>query len=156
LNEIHRGSLTTLKNLGGNKYAWVASIFYIGYFIWEYPATILIQKLPVGRYVGMNILAWGLMVGATSACTKFGQLLTARIITGALESTISPSFLYIISMWYSRDEIPSRMGVWYAGNSCGGAVANLLSWAVGHIEHSLSPWRWMYIVGLYLARENFY
>jgi hypothetical protein len=36
--------------------------------------------------------------------------------------------------------------VWYAGNSFGGAVAGVLSYVIGHIEHPLSPWRWLYIV----------
>jgi hypothetical protein len=40
--------------LKGQEYSWVSSIFYFGYFIWEYPTTYLIQKLPVGKYVGIN------------------------------------------------------------------------------------------------------
>lgn len=130
----------------GNQYAWVSSIFYVGYFIWEYPTTVLIQKLPVGRYVGANIVAWGIVVAATATCGTYHQLLAVRFLTGALEATISPAFVYITSMWYTRDEIPSRMGISYAGNSFGGAVASILSYAIGHISYHLSPWKWLYIV----------
>jgi hypothetical protein len=43
-------------NLKGQQYSWVSSIFYFGYFFWEYPTTWLIQKLPVGKYVGVNTI----------------------------------------------------------------------------------------------------
>jgi hypothetical protein len=42
--------------LKGQEYSWVSSIFYFGYFLWEYPTTFLIQKLPVGKYVGVNTI----------------------------------------------------------------------------------------------------
>ncbi|CAG8975119.1 hypothetical protein HYALB_00004417 [Hymenoscyphus albidus] len=49
-------------------------------------------------------------------------------------------------MWYTRDEIPSRTGVWFAGNSTGGFVASLLAYGIGQISHPLHPWQWMFII----------
>ena len=62
-------------HLVGQQYSWVSSgrlklstdvetadktiVFYFGYFFWEYPTSYLIQKLPVGKYVGINTLFWG-------------------------------------------------------------------------------------------------
>ncbi|TAQ86753.1 hypothetical protein B7494_g4914 [Chlorociboria aeruginascens] len=133
-------------HLVGNQYSWVSSIFYFGYFLFEYPTTILIQKLLVGKYIAATIIIWGVIVASTAACTSFQGLMMARFFTGMVEATISPAFLYVTSMWYTRDEIPSRMGVWYAGNSVGGAVASLLSYAIGHIDGPLNPWKWLYIM----------
>jgi MFS family permease len=62
------------------------------------------------------------------------------------EATISPAFVYVTSMWYTRDEIPARTGVWFAGNSCGGFIASLLAYGIGQIDHPLHPWQWMFIV----------
>lgn len=42
--------------------------------------------------------------------------------------------------------MPSRMGLWYAGNSFGGAVASLLSFGIGQIHSSLKPWKLLYII----------
>lgn len=123
-------------------------MFYVGYFLWEYPTTILIQKLPIGKYVAGDILIWGVVVTATAACTNYGQLLAVRFFTGSVEATIAPAFLYITAQWYTRDQMPSRMSFWYGGNSMGGAVAGLASYGIGHIEHSLKPWKWLYIVCL--------
>ena len=50
------------------------------------------------------------------------------------------------SIWYTRDEIPARTGVWFAGNSCGGFIASLLAYGIGQIGHPLHPWQWMFII----------
>ena len=54
--------------------------------------------------------------------------------------------MYVTSVWYTRDEIPARTGVWFAGNSCGGFIASLLAYGIGQITHPLHPWQWMFIV----------
>ncbi|KAL3426598.1 major facilitator superfamily transporter [Phlyctema vagabunda] len=133
-------------HLVGDQYSWVSSLFYFGYFFWEYPTTILIQKLPIGKYIAADIICWGAIVASTAACKNYGGLITVRFFTGVVEATISPAFLYVTAMWYTRDEMPSRMGMWYAGNSFGGAVASVLSYAIGHIDNVLSPWQWLYII----------
>ncbi|CAL3968246.1 unnamed protein product [Diplocarpon coronariae] len=128
------------------QYSWVSSIFYFGYLFFEYPTTILIQRLPIGKYLSGVILLWGAIVASTAACTTFGGLATCRFLLGVAEATISPAFVYVTSIWYTRDEIPARTGVWFAGNSCGGFIASLLAYGIGQITHPLHPWQWMFII----------
>jgi MFS family permease len=67
-------------------------------------------------------------------------------LTDIQEATISPAFVYVTSIWYTRDEIPARTGVWFAGNSCGGFIASLLAYGIGQIKHPLHPWQWIFII----------
>ncbi|OWO98961.1 hypothetical protein B2J93_6111 [Marssonina coronariae] len=138
--------LTEDNHLINSQYSWVSSIFYFGYLFFEYPTTILIQRLPIGKYLSGVILLWGAIVASTAACTTFGGLATCRFLLGVAEATISPAFVYVTSIWYTRDEIPARTGVWFAGNSCGGFIASLLAYGIGQITHPLHPWQWMFII----------
>ncbi|KAF2162876.1 hypothetical protein M409DRAFT_68849 [Zasmidium cellare ATCC 36951] len=133
-------------NLKGSQYSWVSSIFYFGYLFWEYPTSILIQRLPVGKYVAANTFFWGAVVALTAACTNYGGLITVRFLLGVAEATISPAFLYITSMWYTRSEVPTRVGIWFAGNSLGGVFTSFLAYGLGHVKHPLEPWQWLFIV----------
>ena len=72
--------------------------------------------------------------------------MTVRFFLGVAESTITPSFMFLTSTWYTRDEMPTRVGIWFAGNSAGGLVSNVLAFGLGHIKGNIHPWRWMYIV----------
>ncbi|KAL1848545.1 hypothetical protein Daus18300_013555 [Diaporthe australafricana] len=134
------------QHLEGQDYSWVSSVFYFGYFAWTYPTTLLIARLPVARYMTVNTLFWGVIVGVTAACSNYGGLLAVRFLLGVAEATITPAFMFITTSWYTRDEIPFRTGLWFSGNSIGGMVASLFAFGVGHIDDSVGPWRWMYII----------
>ncbi|KAL2847229.1 major facilitator superfamily domain-containing protein [Aspergillus pseudoustus] len=133
-------------HLHGQQYSWVSSMFYIGYLVWEWPTSFLIPRLPVARYLAANTIFWGVVVALTSVCVNYGGLLTVRFFLGVAEATITPAFMFITSTWYTRDEIPVRTAIWFAGNSIGGLVASLLAYGIGHIEHPLRPWMWMFII----------
>ncbi|KAJ5102812.1 hypothetical protein N7532_003341 [Penicillium argentinense] len=132
--------------LVGQQYSWVSSIFYFGYLGWAYPTTLLIAHLPAAKYLSANTLLWGAVVALTAACTNFGGLMTVRFLLGVAEATITPAFMFITSTWYTRDEIPTRTGLWFAGNSFGGIVSSLLAYGLGHVKDQVGPWRWMFIV----------
>ncbi|KAJ5793895.1 hypothetical protein N7457_000494 [Penicillium paradoxum] len=132
--------------LVGQEYSWVSSVFYFGYLGWVYPTTLLIARLPAAKYLTANTLFWGAIVALTAACTNFGGLMTVRFLLGAAEATITPAFMFITSTWYTRDEIPTRTGLWFAGNSVGGIISSLLAYGLGHVKDQIGPWRWMFIV----------
>ncbi|KAJ5511990.1 Major facilitator superfamily domain general substrate transporter [Penicillium expansum] len=132
--------------LVGQQYSWVSSIFYFGYLGWVYPTTLLIARLPAAKYMTANTLFWGAVVALTAACTNFGGLITVRFLLGVAEATITPAFMFITSTWYTRDEIPTRTGLWFAGNSVGGIISSLLAYGLGHVKDHVGPWRWMFIV----------
>ncbi|KAL8952099.1 MAG: hypothetical protein Q9222_001967 [Ikaeria aurantiellina] len=45
-------------NLVGTEYNWLSSIFYFGFLIWAFPTNFLMQRLPIGKYLGFNIFMW--------------------------------------------------------------------------------------------------
>ncbi|EIM90956.1 MFS general substrate transporter [Stereum hirsutum FP-91666 SS1] len=138
--------LSTDTGLVGQQYSWISSVFYFGYLMWTYPTTLLIQKLPVGTYISINTILWGLIVALTAACTNFGGLMAVRFLLGVAEATITPAFVYVTAMWYTREEIPVRTGIWFAGNSFGGFATSLIAYGVGHIERPLTAWQWLFII----------
>ncbi|KAL2826884.1 major facilitator superfamily domain-containing protein [Aspergillus cavernicola] len=133
-------------HLVGQQYSWVSSFFYVGYLVWEWPTSFLIPRLPVSQYVAANTLFWGAVVALTATCSNYGGLLAVRFFLGVAEATVTPAFMFITSTWYTRDEIPVRTGIWFSGNSLGGLVASLLAYGIGHVEHPLRPWMWMFII----------
>jgi hypothetical protein len=43
--------IQTDAHLTKNDYNWLGTILYIGILLGEYPTNVLIQKLPVGKYL---------------------------------------------------------------------------------------------------------
>ncbi|KAF5018831.1 hypothetical protein F66182_9195 [Fusarium sp. NRRL 66182] len=140
-------SSAAVFGLREDNYSWIGGVFYLGYLLWTYPTTILVARFPAGKCLTVNTLFWGAVVASTAACHSFGGLLAVRFLLGVAEATITPGFMFLTSTWYTRDEMPTRVGIWFSGNSVGGLVASLLAFGAGHIpDTAMRPWRWMYII----------
>ncbi|KAF2757192.1 putative MFS allantoate transporter [Pseudovirgaria hyperparasitica] len=133
-------------NLVGNKYNWLSSIFYFGFLAWAFPTNFLMQRLPVGKYLGANIFMWGVFLMMQAAAKNFAGLAALRAISGAAEACSDPAFMLITSMWYTRREQPVRIGLWYTANGFGIALGGLLGYAIGHIRGALASWKYEFLI----------
>lgn len=83
-------------HLVGNQYSWVASIFYFGYLISEWPANMLIQKLPLRSFYGATVFGWAVLSFCTAATNNFAGLAAVRFLSKEFQclKTKTP-FLYL-------------------------------------------------------------
>ncbi|KAI0026123.1 putative MFS allantoate transporter [Xylariomycetidae sp. FL0641] len=133
-------------NLQDTDYSWLSSMFYFGFLFWAFPTNFMMQRFPIGKYLGVNIFCWGFFLMLQAAAKTFGQLLALRFLAGAAEACADPSFMLITSMWYTRRQQPLRMGLWYTANGFGIALGGLLGYAIGHIKGALPSWKYEFLI----------
>ena len=92
--ESTMGLIHDLK-LHGTQYAWTSSIFYFGYLAFSYPASVLMVRFPLGKYLACTCLVWAICLTCHAATTNFAGLMVARFVLGATEASISPGFSLI-------------------------------------------------------------
>lgn len=42
-------------HLHGSQYSWLGALFYLGYLAWEYPTGVLLQKLPIAKFMSATV-----------------------------------------------------------------------------------------------------
>jgi MFS family permease len=119
-----------LQHLVGQQYSWVNSIFYFGYLIAQYPSSILMQKLPLGRYFGGMVLLWGMVTTCMATTHSFATLATCRFFLGAFETCLSPILTVLVSQYWTRKEQPLRASLWWAGGGIGSFIADGITYGV--------------------------
>lgn len=102
-------------NLVGMDYSWLSSIFYFGFLAWAFPTNFLMQRLPLGKYLGVNIFFWGFFLIFQGLVQNFASIAALRALAGAAEACSDPSFMLITCMFYTRAEQPYKIGIWYTG-----------------------------------------
>ncbi|CAG7933116.1 unnamed protein product [Penicillium olsonii] len=132
-------------NMSSDQYSWLASIFYFAYLVAEYPWAILAQKTKLAKVVSGNIIAWGAMLMITAACSSFTGMAICRFLLGVFEAPITPCFMMMIGMWYTRAQQPFRAGVFYSCNGLGAMVGGILTYGIGQI-HTIAVWRAIYLI----------
>ncbi|CAK7220011.1 hypothetical protein SBRCBS47491_004045 [Sporothrix bragantina] len=133
-------------DMHGTDYSWLSSLFYFGFLVWALPANLLLQRLPVGMYLGINIMLWGILLMAQAACNNFASLAALRVLGGAVEAVADPAFILITSMWYTRREQPVKIGLWYTAVGLGIACGGLLGYGIGQIRGRLASWRYEFLI----------
>ncbi|KAJ5974349.1 MFS general substrate transporter [Penicillium waksmanii] len=133
-------------NLHGSQYSWLGSIFYFGYLAFEYPTTFAMQKVPVSKWLSVNLFIWGGITMALAGCKRFDSFSGLRFLLGALESCSTPAYLLITATWYTVEEQPIRIGWWSTFLGVANSFGGLLAFGVGHINGALEPWQYQFIV----------
>jgi sugar phosphate permease len=127
-------------------YSWLSSIFYFGYLISQFPSSYLLQRLPVGKFLSITTLIWGVILMTTPACRSFGGIATNRFFLGVTEATVNPGFVLIMSMWYTAAEQPLRLESYYCTNGVATMFGGLIGYAVGHITTGLPKWMYVFLI----------
>ncbi|KXJ87366.1 MFS transporter [Microdochium bolleyi] len=136
--------LFTDTKINTAQYGWFTSIFYLAYLVAEYPLSALAQRTRMAKVVSACVICWGAVLAGTAAANNFAGLAACRFLLGAFEAAITPCFMMIVSMWYTRDEQPLRAGIFYAANGAGSILGGLLSYGLGQIK-GFSVWRIIFL-----------
>ncbi|KAH8669089.1 major facilitator superfamily domain-containing protein [Xylariales sp. PMI_506] len=138
--------MKTDAHLIGSQYAWLTTIFYLGYLVFEFPVGILFQKFNIAKVCGIFITLWGVVLLCTTAANDFAGLATARFLLGALEAGVSPCFVLMTSMFYKRSEQPFRTGIWFSMNGVASIIGSLIGYGIGHIHASIAAWKFPFVI----------
>ncbi|KAF8860176.1 MFS general substrate transporter [Acephala macrosclerotiorum] len=133
-------------HLHGQDYSWLGSIFYFGYLFFQFPSGYLLQKLPIGKFLSFATIGWGIILITTPACKSFAGIATNRFLLGAVEATVNPGFVLLMSIWYTSAEQPLRLEIYYCTNGIATMFGGLIGYAVGHITTGLQKWMYVFII----------
>ncbi|KAK8211457.1 hypothetical protein M8818_003110 [Zalaria obscura] len=98
------------------------------------------RKYGMARWVPACMTLWGLCTTMHILVRKEWQLITLRMIIGALEAGFYPTTVSYLSLFYTRFEFAKRLGLFYGQYAVAGALGGILSWAVfSHFPDAPAP-----------------
>ncbi|KAJ3808560.1 major facilitator superfamily domain-containing protein [Lentinula lateritia] len=134
-------------HINQNQFNWLSSVFYLAYLAFEYPQNFALQRFPVGKWMSVNIFVWAVVLLSHAACHSFGGLFAVRFILGICEGAITPGFMIVTSMFYTRQEQNKRVGYWFLMNGFAVIFLGFVSFGLLHTKtHHFAPWQWLMII----------
>jgi MFS family permease len=126
-----------------------AGIFFVGYFLFEVPANVMLQKLGARRWLGPIMIAWGIV----SCCTIFARgafsFYALRFLLGIVECGFFPGVIYYLTYWFTRKQRARIMATFISANPLSGVFAGPVSGAIlAHMTgiSGLRAWQWLFLV----------
>lgn len=90
-------------------------------------------------------MAWSLCSLFTYKANNYTSMLLCRLVLGLTEAPFYPGALYMLSQFYTRKEVASRMAVFYTGNMSASAFSGLIAagiFAGLDGKADLKGWQW--------------
>jgi MFS family permease len=91
---------------------------------------------------------WAIVSTLTAISKDFTGLLLTRFFLGVTEAPFYPGALFILSVFYTRKEIATRISILYTGNILATAFAGLIAAGIFKMDGlaGLAGWRWLFII----------
>ncbi|KAI8145665.1 major facilitator superfamily domain-containing protein [Fennellomyces sp. T-0311] len=134
--------------LTGSEFSLLGSMFFIGHLVCQPINNIMLQKVPVGRYLATCILLWGTVVLATAYCRTVPQLMAMRFLLGLFEGTAMPSVYLIVNTMFRRSEQTTYYGIVTMSSAWGSIFAGFVTYGISQMGHQrgILMWRWNHII----------
>ncbi|KAJ3819735.1 major facilitator superfamily domain-containing protein [Lentinula raphanica] len=131
-------------HLDQTQFNWLSSVFYLSYLAFE---NLALQRFPVGKWMSINIFIWAIVLLLHAACHSFGALFAVRLILGICEGAITPGFMIVTSMFYTREEQNKRVGYWFLMNGFALMFLGFVSFGLLHTgTQNFAPWQWLMVI----------
>jgi len=142
----YAGVMGIKKNLKGNEFADLGTIFYASYIFTVPISDYCLQVFPTGKVLAFCIIAWGIVVACHAACHTYASLMIVRTLLGIFESSLSPGLITISSMWYNKSENLERTGLWVATAGLSVIIGGLLSFGFQFVTSDFQSWQIFFLV----------
>ena len=137
--------------IGDAAYGLGAGLFFIGYFLFEVPSNLLLDKFGARKWFARILLTWGLITMAMALIQGPHSFYILRFLLGVAEAGFFPGVLYLITQWYPVRHRGKIMGMFILSQPIAMMVAGPLAGALLGMDGiaNMHGWQWLFVmVGL--------
>ncbi|HCV41639.1 MFS transporter [Pseudomonas vlassakiae] len=86
--------------LTATMFGWAAGLFFFGYFMFEIPSNLLMQRFGARVWIARIMITWGLISMATAFATGPISFSIARFLLGLAEAGFTPGVYLYFTYWF--------------------------------------------------------
>jgi MFS family permease len=159
-------ALTMNKDLGltAEMFGFGAGIFFFGYFIFEVPSNLILERVGARRWIARIMISWGVISASFAFVPSISAILQSlgflffdnartfyvmRFIFGAAEAGFFPGIILYLTYWFTADERARWVGVFLAGTPLSFVIGGPISgFILDTLDGSLGlgGWQWLFII----------
>jgi MFS transporter, ACS family, tartrate transporter len=133
--------------LSDRAYGRAAGMFFAGYFFFQLPSNLVLEKFGVRRWISGLMITWGviscLMIFIRGPVSFYGM----RFLLGAAEAGFFPGMILYMKRWFPANARARAVAWFMTANPIAGIVGSPVSGALlGLSGKGLSGWQWMFLM----------
>jgi ACS family tartrate transporter-like MFS transporter len=122
-------------------------MFYWGYFIFEVPSNVILEKVGARVWIARIMITWGILAGLTAIVTGSTSFAIVRFLLGVAEAGFFPGIILYFTYWFPSHHHARIVSGFLIGLPVAVAVGAPISTALLGLDglFGLKGWQVMYI-----------
>jgi MFS transporter, ACS family, tartrate transporter len=143
-------ALTMNKDLGftSSVFGFGAGIFFVGYFLFEVPSNIILEKVGARLWIARVMITWGIISAAFAFIQGEISFYVFRFLLGVAEAGFFPGIILYLSYWFPARRRAQVVSFFMAAAPISTVLGSPLSSALleMHGVLGLKGWQWMFLL----------
>ncbi|SAL82440.1 major facilitator transporter [Caballeronia terrestris] len=143
-------ALTMNRDLGltSEQFGLGAGLFFIGYFLFEIPSNLIMQKVGARMWIARIMLTWGLLSMATAFVVGPKSFAAARFLLGMAEAGFTPGIYLYFTYWFPGKWRAKATAAFLVGIPVANMIGSPISGALLEFGafHGLRSWQWLLLI----------
>ncbi|QXI30662.1 MFS transporter [Pseudomonas vanderleydeniana] len=131
--------------LSSEAFGFISGIFFIGYFLFEVPSNVMLNKFGARVWIARILVTWGCIAALTAFAQTANQLYVLRFLLGIAEAGFFPGIIVYLTYWFRSKELATTVALFTAAIPVSYIIgAPLSTWIMDNVHWlDWSGWRWM-------------
>jgi len=87
-------------NLSATDFGFALGTFFLGYFIFEVPSNVILEKVGARIWIARIMITWGILAAATAFATGATSFGIVRFLLGVAEAGFFPGLIVYFTYWF--------------------------------------------------------
>jgi len=129
-------------------FAWGAGIFFIGYFIFEVPSNLALEKFGASRWIARIMVTWGIISALMAAVSGVWSFYTLRFLLGVAEAGFFPGIILYLTYWYPAQYRARFLAAFAVAVPVSTVIGAPISGFLLGLDGvwGLKGWQWLFII----------
>ncbi|MFI7006300.1 MFS transporter [Streptomyces sp. NPDC050145] len=130
-------------------YGLGAGLFFIGYFLFEVPSNLLLQRVGARTWIARIMISWGVVSAAFVFVSNETTFYVLRFLLGAAEAGFYPGVILYCTYWFPSQRRARVIALFMSAIPVAGIFGNPLSGWIMDVFHGLGGWdgwQWLFLV----------
>ena len=142
-------ALTMNKDLGFSAFTYGlgAGIFFLGYFIFEVPSNLILERVGARRWIARIMFTWGILSAACAFVTGPTSFIVVRFLLGVAEAGFFPGVMLYFTYWFPARFRGRITAMLFLAGPTANALSNVAGGALLDMDGvlGLRGWQWVFI-----------
>ena len=87
-------------DMSESAFGYAVGAFYWGYFIFEVPSNVIMEKVGARLWIARIMITWGILAGLTATVTGSTSFAIVRFFLGVAEAGFFPGIVLYFTYWF--------------------------------------------------------